>query len=194
MSLLNAGTLNVTKGGLGFDGTSNNTGGYDIKMTGGSINLDLGAQLLGSTGNGYIQTGGAFRAKGSTPDSLITGGDIKFNGGTVTMGDGSNTYNTLKLSSTVGAVYIDGATFTFKVNAAMSGQCDLLDIRNGDLHIDKNGGSSTMQWTINGTPANGTWTVIQVDNGHNIDGDFTTKNIPAGFSENKTSKWNLTRP
>jgi hypothetical protein len=72
---------------------------------------------------------------------------------------------------------------------------DRLDVVRNTLHIDKNNGTSTMQWTLNGTPVTGTWDVIVVDSGNNIDGDFTTKNLPAGYSEQpETSKWTLSRP
>jgi hypothetical protein len=190
-SLLNNGTVNITKGGLSFSGDSTSAGGYDIKMAGGTLNLDQGGGLLFST-HGYLQTGGSLYAKGSTTDT-ITGsfGPIKFNGDNVFMGDGSNTYNTLKVSSGNDDTYIDGATFNFKVNTANPGQSDQLEVAKGTLHIDKNGGSSTMRWTMNGTAVKGAWNVIVADSGNNIDGDFTTKNLPAGYTETETSKWTL---
>ncbi|HMF11984.1 MAG TPA: hypothetical protein VKE94_06745, partial [Gemmataceae bacterium] len=141
-------------------------------------------------GNGYLQTGGSLYAKGSTTDDITAVGAIKFNGGNVFMGDGSNTYNFLRIT-TSSDTYIDGATFNFKVNAATSGMSDRLQIAKGTLHIDTNGGRSNMQWTINGIVGAGSWTVITADSGNAIDGDFTTKNIPVGFTETKNSSWIL---
>jgi hypothetical protein len=194
ISLLNNGTVNITKGQLKFKGSSKAAGGYDVEMASGTINLDQGGQL-GFVDNGYLQAGGSLNAKGSTEDYLSGGaGAAKFNGGNVSMGDGSNTYNTLGVFITSGDTYVDGATFNFKVNTAQSGQSDRLEVFNGTLHIDKNGGKSTMQWTMNGTPvASGSWIVIKVDSMNNIDGDFTNKNLPAGYTETETSTWTLSK-
>jgi hypothetical protein len=176
------GTVNITGGGLGFSGL-----GSDASMTGGTINIDGGGTLALASA-GYVQTGGSLYAKGFLADTIYTIGVVKFNGGNVYMGDDSTTYNTLRVKGPTDT-YINGATFNFKVDATRDGICDTLELTTGTLHIDTNSGTSTMKWTINGAPVAGSWSVITTPN--SIDGDFTNKNIPAGFTETKNSSWIL---
>src|SRR5262249_6775405 len=150
------GTVNITGGGLGFSGSPD-----DAKMISGTINLDVGGTLV-LAGDRYFPNGGSPYAEGSTTCGIPSPGGRKCYRGNVFMGDGSNTYNFLRIT-TSSDTYIDGATFNFKVNAATSGMSDRLQIAKGTLHIDTNGGRSNMQWTINGIVGAGSWTVITAD-------------------------------